>query len=166
MEKTENILASSGDTDSLVSHDTNSDAQSGSLVDLKTSEPIRPFKIKFDDAELNDLRQRIMATRWPKRETVNDATQGVQLATIQKLAKYWANDYDWRKVEAKLNSYPNFVTNIDGLDIHFIHVRSKHANALPLIVTHGWPGSIIEQLKIIDPLTNPTTHGGNIEDGF
>ena len=145
MKKTESILASSVDTDALVYHDTTSDAQSGSLVDPKSSEPIRSFKIKFDDAELNDLRQRIMATRWPKRETVNDATQGVQLNTIQKLAKYWANDYDWRKVEAKLNSYPNFVTKIDGLDIHFIHVRSKHANALPIIITHGWPGSVIEQ---------------------
>ena len=166
MKKTESILASSVDTDALVYHDTTSDAQSGSLVDPKSSEPIRSFKIKFDDAELNDLRQRIMATRWPKRETVNDATQGVQLNTIQKLAKYWANDYDWRKVEAKLNSYPNFVTKIDGLDIHFIHVRSKHANALPIIITHGWPGSVIEQLKIVEPLTDPTAHGGIIEEAF
>ena len=166
MKKTENILANTVDTDAIASQDTISAAQRDSLVDLKSSESIRPFKIKFDNVELNDLRQRITATRWPKRETVNDATQGVQLATIQKLAKYWANDYDWRKVEAKLNSYPNFVTNIDGIDIHFIHVRSKHANALPLIVTHGWPGSVIEQLKIIDPLTNPTAHGGKIEDAF
>src|SRR5688572_22083388 len=133
---------------------------------LKSSAIIRPFKIKFEDAELNDLRQRILATRWPTSETVADASQGVQLATIQKLAKYWANDYNWRKAEAKLNSFPNFITNIDGLDIHFIHVRSKHENALPLIVTHGWPGSVIEQFKIIEPLTNPTAYGGKAEDAF
>ena len=107
-----------------------------------------------------DLRRRIDATRWPERETVTDTSQGVQLATMQELARYWATDYDWRKCEAKLNALPQFITEIDGLDIHFIHVRSKHENALPLIVTHGWPGSIIEQLKIIDPLTNPTAHGG------
>ena len=107
-----------------------------------------------------DLRARIKATRWPEKETVADDTQGVQLATMQKLARYWATEYDWRKVEARLNALPQFITEIDGLDIHFIHVRSKHENALPLIVTHGWPGSVIEQLKIIDPLTNPTAHGG------
>jgi pimeloyl-ACP methyl ester carboxylesterase len=128
---------------------------------------IRPFQIPIaSDAELTDLRTRINATRWPEQETVTDATQGVQLATTQALARYWATDYDWRKVEARLNALPNFITEIDGLDIHFIHVRSKHENALPLIVTHGWPGSIIEQLKIIDPLTNPTAHGGNADDGF
>src|SRR6202042_404298 len=118
------------------------------------------------EAELTDLRKRINATRWPDRETVTDATQGVQLATTQALARYWATDYDWRKVEAKLNALPNFITEIDGLDIHFIHVRSKHENALPLIVTHGWPGSIIEQLKIIGPLPDPTAHGGKAEDAF
>jgi len=127
---------------------------------------IRPFRVKFSDAELTDLRSRINATRWPERETVDDDTQGVQLATMQKLATYWANEYDWRKVEARLNSHPNFITEIDGLDIHFIHVRSKHENALPIIVTHGWPGSVIEQLKIIDPLTNPTAHGGTEADAF
>ena len=127
---------------------------------------IRPFRMEFSEAELTDLRNRINATRWPERETVDDDTQGVQLATIQKLATYWANEYDWRKVEARLNSYPNFITEIDGLDIHFIHVRSKHENALPLIVTHGWPGSIIEQFKIIEPLTNPTAHGGTESDAF
>jgi pimeloyl-ACP methyl ester carboxylesterase len=127
---------------------------------------IRPFRVNFPDAELTELRRRISATRWPDRETVPDQTQGVQLATVQNLARYWATEYDWRKVEAKLNSLPNFITGIDGLDIHFIHVRSKHENALPLIVTHGWPGSIIEQLKIIDPLTNPTAHGGNASDAF
>jgi pimeloyl-ACP methyl ester carboxylesterase len=127
---------------------------------------IRPFQVNFPDAELTELRRRIEATRWPERETVTDASQGVQLATIQKLARYWATDYDWRKCEAKLNALPQFVTEIDGLDIHFIHVHSKHENALPLIVTHGWPGSIIEQMKIIEPLTNPTAHGGNASDAF
>jgi pimeloyl-ACP methyl ester carboxylesterase len=127
---------------------------------------IRPFHAAVLDAELADLRSRIKATRWPERETVSDASQGVQLATIQALAQYWATDYDWRKIESKLNALPQFITEIDGLDIHFIHVRSKHENALPLIVTHGWPGSIIEQMKIIDPLTNPTAHGGSATDAF
>jgi pimeloyl-ACP methyl ester carboxylesterase len=127
---------------------------------------IRPFHVSVPEAELTELRRRINATKWPERETVTDATQGVQLATIQALARYWATDYDWRKIEAKLNALPNFITEIDGLDIHFIHVRSKHENALPLIVTHGWPGSIIEQLKIIEPLTNPTAHGGSASDAF
>ena len=127
---------------------------------------VRPFTFKAPEAELQDLRNRVSATRWPEKEPVADDSQGVQLATIQKLARYWATEYDWRKVEAKLNSYPHFITEIDGLDIHFIHVRSKHENALPLIVTHGWPGSIIEQLKIIEPLTNPTAHGGSATDAF
>ena len=128
---------------------------------------IRPFQMtKVPEAELTELRRRIKATKWPERETVADASQGVQLATMETLARYWATEYDWRKVEAKLNAVPNFFTEIDGLDIHFIHVRSKHENALPLIVTHGWPGSIIEQLKIIEPLTNPTEHGGTAADAF
>ena len=127
---------------------------------------IRPFKYHATDAELADLKRRIAATRWPKRETVNDNTQGVQLATIRKLADYWLNHHDWRRAEAQIFSYPNFITNIDGLDIHFIHVKSKHPNALPVIVTHGWPGSIIEQLKIIGPLTDPTAHGGTAADAF
>jgi pimeloyl-ACP methyl ester carboxylesterase len=127
---------------------------------------IRPFSFHAPKADLADLKRRIAATRWPSRELVNDASQGVQLATIQKLADYWLNHHDWRKVEAKINSYPNFITSIDGVDIHFIHVKSKHPNALPLIVTHGWPGSIIEQLKIIEPLTDPTAHGGKAEDAF
>jgi pimeloyl-ACP methyl ester carboxylesterase len=127
---------------------------------------IRPFQVKVRDADLADLRRRIEATRWPERETVADDSQGVQLATIQKLARYWATEYDWRKVEARLSSFPQFITEVDGLDIHFIHVRSKHENALPLIVTHGWPGSIIEQLKIIGPLTDPTEHGGSEADAF
>jgi pimeloyl-ACP methyl ester carboxylesterase len=127
---------------------------------------IRPFTVNFPETELADLRKRINATRWPERETVSDASQGVQLATTQALARYWATEYDWRKCEARLNALPNFITEIDGLDIHFIHVRSKHENALPLIVTHGWPGSIVEQLKIVDPLTNPTAHGGKASDAF
>src|SRR5471032_3049351 len=127
---------------------------------------IRPLHVHAPESQLIDLKRRINATRWPEHETVTDASQGVQLATMQKLARYWATDYDWRKVEARLNALPNFVTEIDGLDIHFIHVRSKHENALPVIVTHGWPGSIIEQLKIIDPLTNPTAHGGTAADAF
>src|SRR5688500_10084761 len=147
---------------------------------VTTKEPaaataIRPFaKIEFPEAELRALRERIAATRWPEKEPVKpverqetkDQSQGVQLATMQKLAKYWATDYDWRKVETRLNALPNFITEIDGLDIHFIHVRSKHDNALPLIVSHGWPGSIIEQLKIVDPLVNPTAHGGKASDAF
>ena len=127
---------------------------------------IRPFTFEFPEAELDALRARIKATRWPEKEAVADDTQGVQLATIQKLARYWATEHDWRKVEAKLKSYPHFITEIDGLDIHFMHIRSKHDNALPLIVTHGWPGSVIEQLKIIEPLTNPTAHGGSAADAF
>jgi pimeloyl-ACP methyl ester carboxylesterase len=127
---------------------------------------IRPFHPHFPQAALVDLRRRVAATKWPERELVNDARQGVQLATMQKLAKYWTTYYDWRKVEARLNALPQFVATIDGLDIHFIHVRSKHASALPVIVTHGWPGSVIEQLKIIGPLTDPTAHGGKAEDAF
>jgi len=127
---------------------------------------IRPFHVNVPETELTELRRRINATKWPERETVTDATQGVQLATTQALARYWATEYDWRKIEAKMNALPQFITEIDGLDIHFIHVRSKHENALPLIVTHGWPGSIIEQMKIIDPLTNPTAHGGSASDAF
>ena len=127
---------------------------------------IHPFTYHSPQAKLDDLRRRILATQWPEKETVTDDSQGVQLATMQKLAHYWATDYDWRKVEAKLNALPQFVTTIDGLDIHFIHVRSKHPKALPLIVTHGWPGSIIEQLKIVGPLTDPTAFGGRAEDAF
>ena len=127
---------------------------------------IRPFHISFPDTDLADLRRRIKATRWPERETVADDSQGVQLATAQRLARYWATEYDWRKVEARLNALPQFMTTIDGLDIHFIHVRSKHEDALPLIVTHGWPGSVVEQLKIIEPLIDPTAHGGSASDAF
>ncbi|HVM60894.1 MAG TPA: epoxide hydrolase [Verrucomicrobiae bacterium] len=130
------------------------------------ADTICPFRVEVAEAELAELRRRIHATRWPERETVTDATQGVQLATMQALARYWATDYDWRKIEARMNAWPQFITEIDGLDIHFIHVRSKHENALPLIVTHGWPGSIIEQMKIIDPLTNPTAYGASASDAF
>ena len=128
---------------------------------------IRPFQAgRVPDAELTELRRRINATRWPESETVTDASQGVQLATMRALARYWATEYDWRKIETELNALPQFITEIDGLDIHFIHVKSKHEDALPLIVTHGWPGSIIEQMKIIDPLTNPTAHGASASDAF
>ena len=127
---------------------------------------IRPFHFKVSDADLTDLRRRINATKWPERETVNDDAQGVQSETIRKLARYWGTDYDWRKGEAKLNSVPHFITEIDGLDIHFIHVKSRHENAMPIVITHGWPGSIIEQMKVIDPLTNPTAHGGSASDAF
>ncbi len=131
-----------------------------------TSTAVRPFHINVPQKDLDELRQRLAMTRWPKRETVTDDSQGVPLAMLQQLARYWATDYDWRKVEAKLNALPQFLTEIDGLDIHFIHVRSQHENALPLIVTHGWPGSVIEMLKIIDPLTNPTAHGASASDAF
>ena len=133
---------------------------------MTTETTIRPFRIDVPEEDLLDLRRRIAATQWPEKETVADESQGVPLATIEELARYWATDYDWRKCEAKLNALPQFMTEIDGLAIHFIHVRSEHEDALPLIVTHGWPGSIIEQLKIIGPLTDPTAHGGSAEDAF
>jgi pimeloyl-ACP methyl ester carboxylesterase len=153
------------------------DAMTGAMTETLTDaarrtstgkdEEIRPLHVSFPDADLADLRRRINATRWPERETVNDESQGVQFATMQKLARYWGSpDYDWRKAEAKINAVPNFVTNIDGLDIHFIQVKSKEKNAMPLIITHGWPGSIIEQLKVIAPLTNPMAYGGKAEDAF
>jgi pimeloyl-ACP methyl ester carboxylesterase len=127
---------------------------------------IRPFRVGFPEAEVTELRRRVNATRWPERETVTDDSQGVRLAMMQDLARYWGTGYDWRPCEATLNALPNFVTEIDGLDIHFLHVRSPHPGALPLIITHGWPGSILEQLKIIEPLTNPTAHGGTAADAF
>ena len=148
----------------------NSEAMTGTLTDdarqTGSGPDIRPFHVSFPEADLTDLRRRIEATKWPERETVSDESQGVQFATTQKLARYWATDYDWRKVEARINAVPNFITEIDGLNIHFIHVRSKEKNAMPLIVTHGWPGSFIEQMKIIAPLTNPTAYGGKAEDAF
>lgn len=131
-----------------------------------SSATIRPFQVHIPEAELTELRRRINETKWPDRETVPDQSQGTQLETMKELARYWANDYDWRKFEAKLNAYPQYITNIDGLDIHFIHVRSKHKGALPIILTHGWPGSFVEMMKIIDPLTNPTAYGGKASDAF
>ena len=137
------------------------------LADVAEATAIRPFQtVSVPESQLEDLRRRIRATQWPDKETVTDASQGVQLATMQALARYWATEYDWRKIEARMNALPQFITEIDGVDIHFIHVRSKHEGALPLIVTHGWPGSIIEQMNIIEPLTNPTAHGGTAADAF
>src|SRR5688572_7111849 len=129
-------------------------------------ESIQAFKVKIPEAQLIDLRRRIAATRWPDKETVSDQSQGAQLAKMQELIRYWGHGYDWRKLEARLNALPQFMTTIDGLDIHFIHVRSRHPDALPVIVTHGWPGSIVEQLKVIGPLTDPTAHGGDARDAF
>src|SRR5271165_7186018 len=127
---------------------------------------ITPFQVHFPETALGDLRRRLAQTRLPDKETVSDYSQGVPLKTVQQVLSYWKTNYDWRKVEARLNAVPNFITEIDGLDIHFIHARSKHEHALPLIVTHGWPGSVIEQLKIVEPLTNPTAHGGSASDAF
>ncbi|MET8276387.1 epoxide hydrolase family protein [Streptomyces sp. NPDC005096] len=141
-------------------------AEAGTSFRPSAGGSIRPFRVNFPQKDLADLRRRIVSTRWPEKETVGDQSQGAQLATMKELAHYWASEYDWRKVEAKLNSHPQFITEIDGLDIHFVHVRSKHENAMPIIVTHGWPGSIIEQMKIIEPLTNPTAHGGKASDAF
>ncbi|RYG42091.1 MAG: epoxide hydrolase, partial [Chitinophagaceae bacterium] len=142
MKKTKNIIASTVLSGALALQGAVSNAQEGAVATAKNTEAIHPFKVKVSDAELASLRQRILATKWPKKETVNDESQGVQLGTMNKLAHYWATAYDWRKVEARLNALPQFTTNIDGVDIHFIHVRSKHKNALPVIITHGWPGSI------------------------
>ena len=151
------FLASSAAMGTLLA--TSTHAQSGGST-------IRPFYIRVPEEQLVDLRRRIAATRWPERENVNDFSQGVQLAKIQPLVRYWGTDYDWRKAEATLNALPQFVTTIDGLDIQFIHVRSRHPNAMPLIMTHGWPGSPLELLKTIAPLTDPTAHGGRAEDAF
>jgi len=159
------VAASGATPNAAVAQASGGDAAAAKATSGDTS--IRPFpKTHISDADLADLRRRIAATRWPSKETVDDTTQGVQLATMRKLADYWQSDYDWRKLEARLNALPQFVTNIDGVDIHFIHVKSKNKNALPLIITHGWPGSIVEQLKIIDPLVNPTAHGGKASDAF
>ncbi len=143
-----------------------STSQTSAVPKMASSESLRPFQFLVPQSELEDLIRRLKATRWPEKETVTNYSQGVPLAMMQQIARYWTTDYDWRKIEAKLNSYPNFLTEIDGLDIHFIHVRSKHDNALPVIITHGWPGSVIEQMKLIEPLTNPTEYGGNAEDAF
>ena len=143
-----------------------SDAQTAPSCEPESQQVIRPFKVQIPKKDLADLRKQILTTRWPDKETVGDQSQGVQLATMRKLADYWATKYDWRKAEAKLNALPQFKTTIDGLEIHFIHVRSKEPNALPVIITHGWPGSIFEELKLIGPLTNPTAYGGKPEDAF
>lgn len=140
--------------------------QPAAAASTVAADAIRPFQVNIPEADLVDLRKRVVATRWPAKETVADQSQGVQLAKLKDLVQYWGTDYDWRKVEKKLNALPMFVTRIDGLDIQFIHVRSKHKNAMPLVITHGWPGSILELLKVIDPLTNPTAHGGKAEDAF
>jgi pimeloyl-ACP methyl ester carboxylesterase len=153
------------DSKSKTSHREDTMTQTGA-TQQHSEDAVRPFHVNFPETELTELRRRVNATRWPDKETVTDTSQGVQLATTQALARYWGTDYDWRKCEARLKDLPQFITEIDGLDIHFIHVRSKQPNALPLIITHGWPGSIIEQLKVIEPLTNPTAHGGSASDAF
>src|SRR5271169_5840922 len=162
------MFASPSYAKTVTSSDTNAVVVAAAPATRQAAEDpsIRPFTVSVPQAKLDELRRRIAATQWPEKETVADESQGVQLATMRELAGYWSTAYDWRKCEAKLNALPQFMTEVDGLDIHFIHVRSKHEKALPLIVTHGWPGSIIEQLKIIDPLTNPTAHGGSASDAF
>jgi len=159
------ILASTMVTGAFILQGAISNAQTGSSEKAST-ETIRPFQVHIPQADLDELRRRVLNTKWPDRETVKDVSQGVRLATMKKLTSYWASDYDWRKIEAKLNALPQFMTTIDGVDIHFIHVRSKNQHALPIIITHGWPGSIIEQMKVIGPLTDPTAYGGKAEDAF
>jgi pimeloyl-ACP methyl ester carboxylesterase len=166
MKKINRLLTNAAVIGALVMQAALGYAQSGPSISPVSDESIRPFKVHVPQARLNDLRHRISATKWPDRETVKDESQGVQLATMQALALYWTKQYDWRKVEARLNSLPQFITTIDGVDVHFIHVRSKYPNALPVIITHGWPGSIIEQLKVIGPLTDPVSYGGKAEDAF
>jgi len=163
MKKSKSIIASTMVAGALALQ---GNAQTGGPMKPESTEAIRPFHVKVSDAQLADLRRRIQSTQWPEKETVNDYTQGVRLATMKSLAHYWATDYNWRKVETRLNALPQFITTIDSLDIHFIHARSKHKNAMPIIITHGWPGSIIEQMKIIGPLTDPTAYGGKEEDAF
>ncbi len=166
MKKIKTILTGAMVAGAMFMHHAVSHAQTGMPANPLPDESIRPFHIQVPEERITDLKRRISATQWPDREIVKDETQGVQLGTMQKLADYWAKEYDWRKIEAKLNALPQFVTTIDGVDIHFIHVRSKQKNALPVIITHGWPGSIIEQLKVIGPLTDPTAYGGKAEDAF
>lgn len=168
MKKSKSILANTMVASALMVQGTVTNAQQPepSVKPALSGEEIRPFRVNIPQADIDELRRRIMATRFPERETVNDQTQGVQASTIQSLARYWAKEYDWRKTEAKLNSLPHFITNIDGLDIHFIHVRSKETNAMPIILTHGWPGSFFEFLKVIEPLINPTAYGGKASDAF
>jgi pimeloyl-ACP methyl ester carboxylesterase len=163
---TKNILASTIISGALALQGTIAEAQGTSHVDILSTGSIRPFKVHISNADLKDLRKRIQSTRWPDKETVPDASQGAQLANLQGLVRYWGTNYNWRKGEEKLNAYPQFKTVIDGLDFHFIHVKSPHPNALPLIITHGWPGSVFEQIKLIGPLTDPTKYGGRAEDAF
>jgi pimeloyl-ACP methyl ester carboxylesterase len=166
MKKTKKILATTMLTGAMVMQGTLGSAQTGQSSKTVDSEKIRPFHVSVPEKQLDDLKRRILATQWPDQEIVKDESQGVQLATMQAMAKYWATAYDWRKVEARLNALPQFITTIDGVDIHFIHVRSKYKNALPVIITHGWPGSIIEQMKVIGPLTDPVAYGGKAEEAF
>jgi hypothetical protein len=166
MKKMTNILANTMMAGVLAIQGTLSNAQSTSSVKVLANEAIRPFQVHVPKEELDDLKHRIMETRWPDKETVADQSQGVALDKLQALVHYWGTDYDWRKAEAKLNALPQFTTSIDGVNIYFIHVRSKEPNAMPLIITHGWPGSIFELIKIIGPLTNPTAFGGKPEDAF
>jgi pimeloyl-ACP methyl ester carboxylesterase len=166
MKKTTNLIASTVITGALALQGTTSNSQGPSLTDYRSSETIRPFQVSISNDDLKDLRKRILETRWPDKETVSDQSQGAMLSKLQGLVNYWGKSYDWRRAEKKLNSFPQFITTIDGVDIHFIHVRSKERNAMPIIISHGWPGSIIELLKIIDPLTNPTAYGGKAEDAF
>ena len=166
MKKIKNILANVVVIGALTLQGTITGAQGTSHSSKSVNESVRSFHVNIPDADIKDLRKRIMATRWPDKETVADQSQGVQLSKLTHLVKYWGTNYDWRKGEAYLNSFPQFITKIDGLDIHFIHVKSKHPNAMALIITHGWPGSVFEQIKLIDPLTNPTKFGGKAEDAF
>lgn len=166
MTKTTNILASTLIGGALALQGTIAEAQHESTTNIESSASIRPFKVHMSDAAIKDLHKRIMETRWPDNETVSDQSQGAKLSKLKGLADYWGKNYDWRKAEEKLNAYPQFITTIDGIDIHFIHVRSKESGAMPMIISHGWPGSVIELLKIIDPLTNPTAYGGKAEDAF
>ena len=166
MKKCMSILVHTMITSAFVMQGTLSYAQMSASIESPSNETIRPFKVHVPKKDLDDLRKRILATRWPDKETVADQSQGAKLSQLQNLLHYWGTSYDWRKAEAKLNALPQFITNIDGIDIHFIHVKSKEPNALPVIISHGWPGSVIEQLKIIGPLTDPVAYGGKAEDAF
>jgi pimeloyl-ACP methyl ester carboxylesterase len=166
MTKTTKILAGTVLSGAMALHGSIADAQSGSKMEIGSEKSVRPFQAKVTDADLKDLRKRLQETKWPDKETVTDQSQGANLSNMKELIKYWGTNYDWRKAEAKLNAYPQFMTKIDGVDIHFIHVKSKHKNAMPLILTHGWPGSVFEFMNVIGPLTNPTQFGGKAEDAF
>jgi len=166
MKKAKNIFAGTILSSAFALQCITAGAQSASNADGQADESIRPFHVHLPDADIKDLRKRIQTTRWPDKETVTDQSQGAQLSRLKELLAYWGTTYNWRKGEEKLNAFPQFMTKIDGLDIHFIHVKSRHPNALPLIITHGWPGSVFEQIKLIGPLTDPTRYGGRAEDAF